>query len=177
MLLKTDRLLLRPFADHDLPMVFKGLSHPQVIPYYGVRYDSLEATNAQMEWFAALEKNGTGQWWAICSSHNRIFYGAGGLNNLNREHRKAEIGFWLLPEYWGQGILAEAVPLILDYGFHKLELHRIEAFVETENQNCIRALAKLPFEHEGTMRDCEIKNGRKISLDIYARLHPGTTKT
>lgn len=176
MLLKTERLLLRPFADHDLPMVFKGLSHPQVIPYYGVRYDSLEATKAQMEWFADLEKNGTGQWWAICSPDNRIFYGAGGLNQLNREHQKAEIGFWLLPEYWGRGLFAEAMPLILDYGFNTLGLHRIEGFVESENTNCKKAMAKLGFDHEGTMRDCEFKNGRFINLEIYARLHPITSK-
>ena len=65
--IKTKRLLLRPFHDGDLENVFKGLSHPDIIPYYGVRYDSLDATKAQMEFFSDLEKNGTGMWWAICS--------------------------------------------------------------------------------------------------------------
>ncbi len=166
--LTTPRLLLRQFQPDDLENVFKGLSHPDIIPYYGVSYDSLEATKAQMAFFADLEENGTGIWWAICSPDNQVFYGAGGLNNLSKEHRKAEVGFWLLPEYWGQGIMQEAMPLICRFGFHELGLHRIEGFVESENGNCKRAMAKLDFVYEGTMRDCEVKNGRFISLDIYA---------
>ncbi|MBL7747030.1 MAG: GNAT family N-acetyltransferase [Chitinophagaceae bacterium] len=169
-IIKTERLLLRQFADSDLENVYRGLSQPDVIKYYGVSYQTLEATKAQMEFFADLEINGTGIWWAVCSPDNGIFYGAGGLNSLSKEHQKAEIGFWLLPEFWGKGILAEAMPLICNYGFEHLGLHRIEGIVETENINCKNAMAKLDFRHEGTMRDCEIKNGRFISLDIYAKL-------
>lgn len=60
--------------------------------------------------------------------------------------------------------------LIYNYGFDELGLHRIEGFVETENKNCKNAMAKLDFQHEGTMKDCEIKNGQFISLDIYVKL-------
>jgi [ribosomal protein S5]-alanine N-acetyltransferase len=67
--------------------------------------------------------------------------------------------------------MTEAIPLICKYGFEKLALHRIEGFVEPENLNSKKALDKLGFKHEGTMRDCEIKNGRFISLDIYAILN------
>jgi ribosomal-protein-alanine N-acetyltransferase len=168
--IKTKRLLLRQFVDSDLEIVFKGLSHPDIIKYYGVNYDTLEATKKQMKFFADLGNSGTGIWWAISSVDNKTFYGAGGLNNLSKEHRKAEIGFWLLPDFWGKGIMKEAMQLIYNYGFQKLGLHRIEGLVETGNTNCKRAMAKLAFIHEGTMADCEIKNGKFISLDIYAKL-------
>lgn len=168
--IKTNRLLLRPFVDIDLDNVFKGLSHPKITKYYGVSFDSLESTKEQMMWFANHEKNGTGKWFAVCSLDNKIFYGAGGLNSLNKEHKKAEIGFWLFPDFWGQGIMKEAVPLICNYGFEHFGLHRIEGFVEAENINCRNAMAKLDFQHEGTMKDCEIKNGKFISLDIYAKI-------
>ena len=169
--IRTKRLLLRQFQPDDLENVFRGLSHPDIIPYYGVRYDSLDATKVQMEFFSDLEKNGTGMWWAICSLDNSIFYGAGGLNSLSKEHKKAEIGFWLLPEYWGKGILSEAMPLICSYGFNQLGLHRIEGFVETKNENCKNAMKKSSFKQEGTMADCEIKHGHFISLDIFALLN------
>jgi len=45
--------------------------------------------------------------------------------------------------------------------------------VETENINCKKAMAKLDFNHEGTMEDCELKNGKYISLDIYAKIDLG----
>lgn len=168
--IKTKRLLFRQFVESDLENVFRGLSDPVIIQYYGVSFTTLEETKEQMKFFADLEKEETGIWWAICSLDNKTFYGAGGLNSLSKENKKAEIGFWLLTDFWGQGIMTEALPLICKYGFEKLGLHRIEGFVETSNTNCKKAMAKLDFQHEGTMRDCEIKNGKFISLDIYAKL-------
>ncbi len=168
--LKTDRLLLRQLIDTDLGHVFYGLSHPDVIKYYGISFDSLEATQEQMVWFEDLLKTETGIWWAICAQNNSTCYGAAGFSSINKVHRKAEIGFWLLPEFWGLGVVGEALPVICNHGFDKLHLHRIEGFVESENTNCHRTMAKLGFLHEGTMKDCETKNGRYISLDIYAKL-------
>lgn len=168
--IQTTRLLLRKFEQADVHNVFKGLSHPDVINYYGVHFDTLEATQAQMDWFSSHEKNATGQWFAICSADNQVFYGAAGLNSIQKEHKKAEIGFWLLPDFWQQGIITEAVPLVCTYGFTHFNIHRIEAFVENDNLNCKKALHKLGFRHEGTMTDCEIKNGKFISLDIFSKL-------
>ncbi|HRP02257.1 MAG TPA: GNAT family N-acetyltransferase [Candidatus Kapabacteria bacterium] len=171
-IIKTERLLIRPIVEDDITNIFKGLSHPDIIRYYGVSFDTLEATKEQMHFYANLEKNETGMWFAICSSDNTFFYGAGGLNSLSKKHLKAEIGFWLLTDFWGQGIMTEAMPLICDFGFNKLGLHRIEGFVETDNLNCKNAMKKLNFSYEGTMKDCEIKNGKFISLDIYALTKP-----
>ena len=171
--IKSDRLLLRRFQDNDLENVFKGLSNPEVIKHYGVSYDTLEGTKAQMKWFNDLEASGEGLWWAVCSKDNTQFYGSGGVCDLSVEHRRAEIGFWLLPEFWGNGFMQEAMPLIVDYCFQKLNLHRIEGFVESHNKNCKRAMEKLDFEFEGTMRDYEIKNGELISIDIYAKINKG----
>ena len=170
MTLKTDRIQLRKITQSDLENIYIGLSNPDVIKYYGISFSNLESTKEQMTWFTELEKTKTGIWWAICSHDNRIFYGAGGLNDKSEEHKKAEIGLWLLPEFWGKGIMAESMPLICNYGFNQLGLHRIEGLVESNNQNCKKAMAKLDFHFEGTMRDCEIKNGKFISLDIYAKL-------
>ena len=169
--LRTNRLLLRQIVATDLENIYAGLSHPAVTKHYGISYDSLEATKEQMAWFANLERAKTGMWWAVCLSADRTFLGAGGLNNLSQEHKKAEVGFWLLPEFWGQGLMSEAVPLICQYGFEQLRLHRIEGFVESENCHCKRTMATLDFQHEGTMRDCEIKDGEYISLDIYAKIN------
>ena len=66
--------------------------------------------------------------------------------------------------------MTETIPLIFDYAFNSIGLHRIEGFVETENVSCKRGLAKLKFNLEGTMQDCEIENGKFISLDIYSKI-------
>jgi len=169
-ILKTDRLLLRQIVESDIENIFRGLSHPEVIKYYGISYRTLEETKEQMKFYRDLEIEGTGIWWAVCAADGETFYGAGGFNNLSKQHRKAEIGFWLLTEFWGQGIMTQAMPIICEYGFSELGLHRIEAFVETENTACKNAMRKLGFMLEGTMRDCEIKDGGFISLDVYSKL-------
>lgn len=63
------------------------------------------------------------------------------------------------------------MPLICNYGFDNLGLHRMEGFVESHSVNCKNAMRKLDFQHEGTMKDCEIKNGEFISLDIYSKIN------
>ncbi len=164
--LKTERILLREIENSDISNVFKGLSNPDVIKHYGVSFQSLEETKEQMEWFSDTKQ----KWFAICSIDNKEFYGAGGLNDISKEHKKAEIGLWLLPKHWGKGIMKEAIPLICNFAFNTLDLHRIEGFVDSKNINCKRAMSKLDFQLEGTMRDCEIKNDTYISVDIYSKI-------
>ena len=175
--LTSSRFILRQLGDDDLEDVFKGLSNPAITKYYGVSYDNLEATKVQMSWYANLEKNNKGIWWAVCSKTDGSFLGAGGLNDISHVHKKAEIGYWLYPENWGKGIMSETMPLIYDHAFNNLGLHRIEGFVEPKNTNCKKAIAKLGFTLEGTMVDCEIKNGSHISLDIYAKSLTRSEKT
>jgi ribosomal-protein-alanine N-acetyltransferase len=168
--LESDRLILRQFIDSDLESVFLGLSNPEIIKYYGISFETLEATKEQMTWFSELEKNQRGIWWAVCLKEDGQFLGAGGLNDLSKKDEKAEIGFWLLTENWGKGYMSEAMPIILDYAFNSIGLHRIEGLVYSQNANCKRAIEKLEFILEGTMRDCEIKDGNYVSLDIYSKI-------
>lgn len=167
MQLNTERLILRPILPNDIENIFRGLSHPEVIRYYGVSFRTLEETKEQMAWYRSLEQEGTGRWWAICPPSGE-FCGAIGYNNYSAVHRKAEIGFWLLPDFWGRGLATEALQEVIRFGFDTWRLHRIEAFVETENVASVQALKRFGFTHEGTLRECEVKNGRYISLDIMA---------
>jgi [ribosomal protein S5]-alanine N-acetyltransferase len=174
--LSTSRLQLRKITNSDLHNIYIGLSHPEVIPYYGVSYDSIEATKSQLQWYQQLETDDTGIWWAICSANDTQFYGAIGFNNWHKEFKKADIGFWLLPEFWKQGFASEALKAVCDYGFNTMQLHRIEAQVETENIASKKSLLKFGFVYEGTLRDCEIKNNQWISLDLFSMLNTEINK-
>jgi ribosomal-protein-alanine N-acetyltransferase len=167
----TPRLLIRPFGPADLESVFAGLSHPEVIRHYGVSFATLEATQEQMDWYASIERDGTGLWRAISMKQDGTFLGAIGLNNIVQQHRRGEIGFWLMPEHQGKGYISEALPVILEHGFGALGLHRIAAEVETDNAASANVLVKAGFVHEGTLRECELKDGHWISLDVFAKLN------
>jgi len=170
--LTTGRFLLRQITLADQQVVFKGLSDPQVIKYYGISYTSFEATADQMKFYDELLKEETGIWWAICFKKNPAeMIGACGFNYRNREHKKIEIGYWLLPEYFGKGIMSETIPEIIRYAFTEMDIHRIEALVEDGNNYSTKLLKKLGFTYEGTLTDSEIKNGQFISLQYWALLN------
>ena len=174
----TTRLLLRPIEPSDINNIHLGLSDKDVIRFYGVRFDSLEATKVQMQWYSDLEKNSTGTWWAISSKASGQFFGAIGLNDIDIYNSKAEMGFWLLPQHWGKGLVSEAIPEVINHGIGVTGLHRIEAWVETENRSCKRTLISQGFAKEGTLRDFEKKDGKFICLDVYSVIgnQPGNEK-
>ncbi len=168
--LHSERLHLRKIRPEDKATIFKGLSHPAVIQYYGVSYKNIEEAEEQMRWYRNLEKSESGIWWGICLKDSFSLIGACGFNEWHQEHRRIETGYWLLPEFWQQGIMREALPEIMKYAFEDMDIHRIEAIVENGNEGSKKLLLKLGFRFEGTRKDCEIKNGRFISLDYFAAI-------
>lgn len=166
---KTGRLILRPIQDTDLENIYQGLSNPEVIKHYGVSFSTLEETKEQIQWYRDLVENKTGCWWAIKLSESERFVGAVGLNDIKMEHRRGEIGLWLLPEFWGNGFVTEAASEVVKLGFEEFNLHRIEAWVESGNTGSEQVLKRLDFAHEGSFKDYEIKNGEFISVEIFAR--------
>lgn len=169
-ILHTTRLVLRPFRDDDLPFVFRGLSEPEMTRYYGVRYETLEATKVQMDWYRQLEEQGTGRWWAICLKDTGVFAGAVGFNNVSPDKHKGEAGYWLFPEHQGKGYMSEALAEALRFAFLHMVHHRISAEVETENTASSNLLHRLGFTLEGTLRDFERKDKEFISLEIWSVL-------
>jgi len=168
--LETARFLLQEILPEDQPFIFEGLSHPQVIPHYGVQYKTLEETSAQMQYYRQLQKGGTGAWWKITAKETREKLGAIGYNNYSAPHRKCEIGYWLLTRHWRNGIIAEALPVLIRYLFEEKKVHRIEALVEIENSASAAVVRKAGFVLEGTLRDYERKEDRYISLQVYSLL-------
>ena len=168
----TKHFLLRQITQADQAKIFEGLSHPDVIPFYGISFRTYEETQAQMDWYKQLTEMQTGIWWGICQQDNPSeLIGACGFNNWRKEHQCIEIGFWLMPDHWKKGIMRECIPVIIHYAFSEMNVHRIEAVVETGNQSSSRLLQNLGFFYEGTHRECEIKNGRFISLEYFAFLN------
>jgi RimJ/RimL family protein N-acetyltransferase len=168
--LTTERFFLLQVLPEDQQFIFDGLSHPDIIPFYGVRYDSFEATKNQMEWYEKNYDEGKGIAWKIIDKITGKRIGVVAYYFHKPEHKKAEIGFWIFPRYWNKGITTEVLRAVVKYCHEKKDIHRLEAFVEEGNVASSRVLEKLGFVYEGTMKECEIKNGRYISLLVYALL-------
>ncbi len=167
--LSTQRLHLRLVQDTDDAHIFQALSDPKVYRYYGVKLLNKEDTREQMDWYNSLIQKNTGAWWLIFEKSGD-FVGGLGIYEMDLNHKRAEIGYWIVPGKWQNGYASEAMQKVMQYCWDQLELHRIEARVESENTASKQLLEKLGYQFEGRLNDFEIKDGKFISIDIYSTI-------
>lgn len=86
-----------------------------------------------------------------------------------RSHR-AEIGYWLAPQFWGQGVMTEAVGEYVRYTFREFDLEKLIAHVFESNLASARVLEKNGFRLEGCLRRHFIKDGQFLDARIYGLL-------
>ncbi|WP_255472776.1 GNAT family N-acetyltransferase [Planomicrobium sp. CPCC 101079] len=132
---------------------FDIMSRDEVTKYYGM--DSLanpEEAARIIESFQTSFELKRGIRWGLILKENGRFIGTIGLNNLNVRGKKAEVGYKLHPDYWGQGLVREANSAVLQYAFTELDLFRIGAVTFPENTASSGLLKKLGFIEEGRLR-------------------------
>ncbi|WMW80593.1 GNAT family protein [Undibacterium cyanobacteriorum] len=169
--LRSARFVLRQILQSDLNALYVGLSDPRVNLYYGIAYHSEAATQEQLDWYRSLENDGNGVWWAICAAQRpQQLIGACGIYEIDHYNRNADIGYWLSPQVWGQGVMQECLKLIFEYAFRQLQLHRLEAEVEIDNIASRKLLEKLGFMHEGRRRQVSWRGEKFVDLDYFGLL-------
>ena len=88
----------------------------------------------------------------------------------NIHSQTAELGYYIAEEYWGKGIMTEAVKQICAYVFAKSDIIRIYAEPFAYNIASCRVLEKVGFQYEGTLRSNAVKNGKVIDMEMYSLL-------
>ena len=82
----------------------------------------------------------------------------------------AEIGYWLGRQYWGRGIVAEAVKVLTDYVFAHFEVSRLYAEIFARNAGSARVLAKAGYQLEARLRNSIVKEGVVQDALLFAVL-------
>ena len=170
-ILRTDRLLLRPFTQADTDAIFALHSSPRVLRYWDA---PPWKQRAQAERFIAvcaqMEREGTGARLAIEYAGNGLFIGWCSLSRWNPEYRSAKMGYCLTDTAWGQGFATEAAGALLQWAFDALDLNRVQAETDTRNTASSRVLEKLRFVREGTLREDCIVDGEVSDSWVYGLL-------
>ncbi len=83
---------------------------------------------------------------------------------------RAEIGYWLAQDYWGQGLMTDAVRAFVRYAFAELEVLRLTAHVLAFNVASARVLEKNGFTAEGYLRKHFLKEGQLLDARFYGLL-------
>jgi ribosomal-protein-alanine N-acetyltransferase len=163
----TERLVLRPFSLVDAPDVMRLAGDERVYettlliphPYGEGTAESWISTHQSVFY----EEGGA--IFAICLT-NRLLIGAISLNPSG-PYNRAELGYWIGPEYWNCGYCTEAVKAILNYGFHELGYHKISARHCVGNIASGRVMQKAGMVREGVLRDDVVKDGRYVAVELY----------
>ena len=93
-----------------------------------------------------------------------------GIRRKPEQDWEADIGFELAPEYWGRGYATEATLAMVNFGFQKLELHRISSWCIADNAASARVLEKVGLRPEGRLRENEYFKGRWWDTLLYGIL-------
>ncbi len=169
--LETARLRLRPFAADDAEALVRGLSEKAVAdgtlrvphPYPPERAQEFLADLApRFEAGKAIQ-------WAITRREDGRLVGGVGLT-LARAHHKAELGYWIARDCWGQGFATEASAAVIAFAFGPLGLHRVDAHCYVENPASAAVMRKLGMTHEGRHRAAVWRDGVPRDLEAYAVL-------
>lgn len=154
--LETERLLLRRMSLDDAEFYLELFSDPDIVeltafdPPKGIE----GATQELMEFcIRPFEENRGIRWGIALKGLKGLICTIGYYQWVKAGGYRSEIGYDLLAAYRRQGIMTEAMREVLKYGFEKMGLNRIEAFVDPRNVASIRLLQKIGFHQDGVLRE------------------------
>ena len=153
----TGRLRLRPLAEGDVDAMWPVVSDPEFprLMSWAAHTDKQQTLEYVRSTQAALAA-GKSIVWAI--EYQGTLIGTIGLDDITFVLRawrvdRAELGYWLAPKLWGNGIMTEAATAVVRWGFDVLGLHKITVGCFVENEASKKVIEKIGFKYIGRLED------------------------
>jgi [ribosomal protein S5]-alanine N-acetyltransferase len=160
----TPRLTLRPLALDDVDALWPYVTDPELpkMMSWAAHVDRGE-TEVYVRRTIAERETGVGATWAIALEGRVV--GVIGLDDITWQLRawrvdRAELGYWLAPPHWRQGLMSEAAFAVVRWGFETLGLHKIKVGCLDGNIGSRRVIEKLGFRAVGRLEDDVWRDGR-----------------
>ena len=169
--LETERLLLMEFVKSDAEELFKIRSDERVQKYLDRDlHKTVEESELMIDGMIKTFNSKEGINWIIRKKDSLNVIGYIGYWRMIRNNVRAEIGYSMKPEYWGNGYMQEALSKVIDFGFNEFCLHSIEANVNPDNAKSIKLLDKFGFKREAYFKEDYFYNGKFLDTAIYSLL-------
>jgi len=142
----------------------------QWLPWCHPQYSMAEAE----EWIrsrAPLAAEGHEYTFAIVGNDGR-FLGGCGLNQINRIHRFANLGYWVRTSATRHGVATEAVRQVADFAFGNTDLVRLEIVCAVENDASQRVAERAGAVREGVLRHRLLLPGQSVDAVMYSLVRP-----
>lgn len=139
-MLETARLVFRPFTNADFDLLATLHRDPEVGRYMGGVWSDERIADALARFVAEQAERGHSKWAAF--THDGAFVGRAGVS-LWPATGELELGYSLMPEYWGQGLATEAAQAVADWTFAHTEVSHFIAFTDLKNYSSQRVLERI----------------------------------
>jgi [ribosomal protein S5]-alanine N-acetyltransferase len=167
---ETERLILRQPTAEDEPEIFALYSKPEVTRFCELATLVRRAQAAALlRGFEAEFASDAGVRWAITERGSQRLIGLCGFG-IHHHNYSALIDYSLEPEYWGRGIMTEAVRAVAEYAFERAEMNRLTATTMADNSASIRVLERVGFQAEGLLRDWAYWKGEFKDICCFSLL-------
>ncbi len=170
----TKRLKIRRISETDVDSIFKLRSAPETFKYVDIEpYQNLLRAQSFIKSVLKDIENKEGYFWCIeqlnQEFHSYEFVGTICLWNFDEKREIAEVGYEILPEYYGKGIATEALEAILDFIKQELDIKEIHAITHEQNLPSNKLLLRHGFELRGIANvvDPEIDEAEDMLLYSY----------
>jgi 3-dehydroquinate dehydratase / shikimate dehydrogenase len=148
--METKRLILRPWKKEDLEPLVRMNANARTMEFFMAPL-TREESQARLEIYTRhIEEKGWGLW-AVSAAGVSDFIGWIGLWPIPFEAHftpAIEVGWRLLPEFWGQGYATEGAKAALQYGFETLQLDEIVSITVLGNVRSRRVMEKLEMQSD-----------------------------
>lgn len=180
--LETSRLTLRKLRMADAADVYRYAKDPEVARHVlWEPHTSILETRAYIRYLLYQYRNAMPGSWGIVHKETGRVIGTIGYMSYNADNATVEVGYSLSREYWGQGLMTEALAAVIDETFRTLKLNRVEAMHFTDNPASGRVMQKCGMQHEGHLRQRVNCKGVFRDVEMWAILqsdwkkhHPDT---
>jgi ribosomal-protein-alanine N-acetyltransferase len=172
--LLTPRLLLRALRPDDLQDLYIYASDPEIDRYTPWdHYTGMDEAVADLDGFLKeYEQEGRGISFGIQHQADRRLIGIATFSPPHKHHRRAELGYTISREYWGQGYATEAARELVRFAFEDIGLVRLEAVCLPDNLASVRVLEKIGMHFEGLLHSYQTWKGVPSDLCMYAIVRP-----
>ena len=169
--LKTQRLFLRKQELEDASSLQRLRSNDEVMKFMDSdKHLDVKTSEAFISRNLKSYQKKSGFFWAITGAASGSYMGDIILRKIDRTNARAEIGYTLLPDYWGHGYMKEAMRAVISFGFNYLGLHSIEANINPANETSRALLLKIGFIKEAYFRENYYYNGKFLDSELYSLL-------
>ena len=169
--IETERLLLRRMEMRDARDLFEYSRDEEVARYVlWEAQKNVSESRAYIKFMLRKYRAGDPASWCIVRKDEGRVVGTIGYMWFQPENNAAEVGYSLARDCWNQGFMTEALTCVLEFGFTRLNLNRIEAQHECDNPASGHVMRNAGMKHEGTLRQRIYNKGRFADVDLYAIL-------